>query len=326
MCKNRAMHRVVVLALDGVYAFELGMPARVLGAAHIPGEPPLYEVLTCTLDGAPVKSNAGFGVAADHDASVLATADTVILPPSEQDGRFTEAELPETLARALAGVRPGTRLVSLCTGSLVLARAGVLDGRPATTHWWVADTFRRAFPQVKLDADVLFVDDGDVLTAAGAAAGVDLCLHLLRRDHGSATANRAARRCVVPPWRDGGQAQFVERLVPRHTETSTAATREWAARRLHLPLALSELAAHARMSRRTFTRRFRDEVGMSPGEWVTQQRLDLARLLLESTELPVDTVAERSGFGTAASLRQHMRRGLGTSPSAYRRTFQTRAA
>jgi transcriptional regulator GlxA family with amidase domain len=199
----------------------------------------------------------------------------------------------------------------------------MLDGRPATTHWLWADLFREQHPDVLLDPQVLFVDDGDVLTSAGVAAGVDLCLHLVRRDHGAAVANRAARRCVVPPWRSGGQSQFIERHVPAVTETSTAAARAWALEHLAEPLDLAALAARARMSVRTFTRRFRDETGLSPARWLAEQRVDRARHLLETTDLPVDQVARHSGFGTAAALRAQMAAAVGVAPSAYRSTFRS---
>ncbi|MFG2222292.1 GlxA family transcriptional regulator [Streptomyces sp. NPDC048644] len=303
-----APHRVVVLALDGVYPFELGIPARIFGSAGR-----LYEVLTCSADGRPVRTFADFTVTTEHGPEVLATADTVVIPPSE-----VTDEVPE----ALALIRPGTRLVSICTGSYVLASAGLLDGRPATTHWHMAEEFGRRFPRVRIDPGVLFVDDGDVLTSAGAASGVDLCLHLVRKDHGSKVANQVARACVVPAWRDGGQAQYIERPVPSPSSESTALARTWALGHLHLPLSLAELAGKAQMSGRTFARRFQREVGMSPGRWLTQQRVDRARHLLECSDLSVDRIAGEVGFATAASLRQHLQAAVGVSPLAYRRTFQ----
>ncbi|MEU9831125.1 helix-turn-helix domain-containing protein [Streptosporangium sp. NPDC048047] len=316
------MHRVAVLALDGVVPFELSLAARIFGTAE-----GLYEVITCSLDGAPVATGADYSVVVAHDASVLAEADTVVVPGSEAHAAFTGPHaLPEPLAIALGTIRPGSRLVTICIATYVLAAAGLLDGRPATTHWRHAAHFRRHYPRVRLDPGVLFVDDGDVLTSAGAAAGLDLCLHMLRRDHGSDLANQVARRCVVPPWRDGGQAQYVERPLPTSSDASVAATREWAMRHLGEPLSLVTLADHARMSLRTFTRRFRAETGTSPGRWLLQQRLDLARTLLEAGDLPVDRVATRSGFGTAASLRRHFAAGIGVSPVAYRRTFRREAA
>jgi transcriptional regulator GlxA family with amidase domain len=317
------MHRVVVLALLGVIPFELGIPARIFGTARGPDGQRLYEVITCTLDGRPVRTAADFAIAVEHDARALATADTLVIPASHELGPvYEQGCLPGPLADAFTNIRPGTRMVSICTGSYVLAAAGLLDDRPATTHWSSADHFQRLFPRVKVDPDVLFVDDGDMLTSAGVAAGLDLCLHIVRRDHGSEVANRVARRSVVPPWRDGGQAQYIERPLPEPSMATTAPTRSWALQRLHQPLPLAELAAHARMSVRTFTRRFRDEVGITPGQWLIQQRVELARRLLEASDLPVDRIADQSGFGTAASLRAHLHAAIGVSPIAYRRTFR----
>ncbi|NNN32635.1 helix-turn-helix domain-containing protein [Streptomyces sp. S3(2020)] len=310
--------RVVVLALEGVYPFELGIPSRIFGAAD--GR---YEVLTCTVDGRPVRSNADFAITVDHGPEVLATADIVVIAPVSGD-RVT-ADLPEGVGAALALVRPDARIVSICTGAFVLAAAGLLDGRRATTHWHLADSFRRMYPHIALDPDVLFVDDGRILTSAGAASGVDVCLHIVRTDHGSELANAVARRCVVPPFRDGGQAQYIERPVPEQGAASTSATRSWALDRLGEPLTLTDLAAHARMSLRTFARRFHDEVGLSPGRWLIQQRVARARHLLEASDLPVDQIAGQVGFATGASLRQHLHAAIGVSPQAYRRTFQTAA-
>ena len=316
------MHTVAVLALDGVVAFDLGVPSQVLGAARPSDEERLYQVRVTTADGGPVRSVAGFAVVPEHGPEILDDADTVIIPgvypPLREDlGRLAPAE-----ALALARVRTDARLVSICTGAFALAAAGKLDRRPATTHWAWADDFRALFPKVDLNPDVLFVDDGDVLTSAGVAAGVDLCLHLVRRDFGVEAANRAARRCVVPPWRDGGQAQFIERVVPASPDTSTGPARQWALSRLDQPLDLATLAAEARMSVRSFTRRFRDETGLSPSQWLTGQRVELARMLLETTDLPVDEVARRAGFGTAVSLRQHLHAAVGGAPLTYRRTFR----
>ncbi|MCX4986323.1 GlxA family transcriptional regulator [Streptomyces sp. NBC_00572] len=308
-------HRVVVLALDGVYPFELGIPSRVFGAAD--GH---YEVVTCSVDGGPVRTNSDFSVTVEHGPEVLRTADTVLLPPF--DTSLLSRDLSPGVAEALACVREGARLVSICTGAFVLAAAGLLDGRPATTHWTLAGEFRSWFPQVALDPDVLFVDDGDVLTSAGAASGVDVCLHLVRKDHGTAVANHVARVCVVPPWRDGGQAQYIEQPVPETTASGTSATRQWALENLRDPLPLSELADHARMSLRTFARRFNEEVGMSPGRWLIQQRVARARHLLESTDLAVDDIAGEVGFATGTSLRQHLHAAIGVTPLAYRRTFR----
>lgn len=324
MRKDHARHRVVVLALNDVIPFELSIPSRVFGVAEGPDGEPLYEVITCSVDGGPVRTTADFIVAVKHGAEVLATADTLVVPAFYGAEAIHElGRLPEPLEAALATVRPGTRMVSICVGSYVLAAMGLLDGRPATTHWHHAEHFQRLFPRVRVDPDVLFIDDGDVLTSAGAAAGVDLCLHIVRRDHGSKVTNQVARGCVVPPWREGGQAQFIERPVPAPSAAGTAHTRAWALERLHEPLPLSELAAHAQMSVRTFIRRFREEVGMPPGQWLIQQRVDRARHLLEASDLPVDLIAHQAGFATTASLRHHLHAAIGVSPMAYRRTFNT---
>ncbi|ALO98003.1 GlxA family transcriptional regulator [Streptomyces olivaceoviridis] len=307
--------RVVVLALDGVYPFELGIPSRIFGAAD--GH---YEVFTCTVDGRPVRTNADFTVGVAHGPEILETADTVVV--ASMAPAHIPRGLPAEVAAALDRIRPDARIVSICTAAFVLAEAGLLDGRRATTHWQVADLFRRRYPRVDLDPDVLFVDDGRILTSAGAASGVDICLHIVRTDHGSELANAVARRCVVPPFRDGGQAQYIEQPVPESGAAGTAATRAWALERLDQPLTLADLAGHARMSLRTFARRFSDEVGLSPGRWLIQQRVARARHLLEASDLPVDRIATEVGFATGASLRQHLHAAIGVSPQAYRRTFQ----
>lgn len=317
------MHRVAVLALDRVVPFDLGIPARVLGAARDEHGGALYEMRTCSPGGRPVRTSADYRIEVAHGEAALAEADTVVVATQEPEGRLlAEGTLDPETAAALAAVRPDARLVSICTGSFVLAAAGVLDGLAATTHWAYAETFARLFAHVDLRPDVLFVDSGRVLTSAGGAAGVDLCLHLVRRDHGARVANAAARRVVVPPWRDGGQAQFIEHPTPIGAVASTSATRAWALARLREPLALEDLADHAGMSVRTFTRRFGAEVGSSPGRWLARQRVDRARELLETTDLPVESVAREAGFASASLLRQHLRATLGVAPLAYRRTFR----
>jgi transcriptional regulator GlxA family with amidase domain len=326
MCNDPAMsaavHEVAVLALDNVVALELGLPHRLLGLAEDAAGRRLYRVRTATIDGRPVRTADGFAVQPEHDASILDSARTVIVPGMEGGPALNEGRVPADVAGALRAAAGHARLVSLCTGASVLAAAGLLDGRPAATHWRDAEQFRRVFPAVRLDPDVLFVDDGEVLTSAGVAAGIDLLLHLVRRDHGSEVASRVARRNVVAPWRDGGQSQFIERPLHGSDDSGTADTRNWALARLAEPLLLPELAAHARMSVRTFTRRFRQETGLSPQRWLTQQRVELARRLLESTDTPVERVAAEAGFGTTASLRQHLHAAIGVAPLAYRRTFR----
>ncbi|RVU21373.1 helix-turn-helix domain-containing protein [Streptomyces antnestii] len=316
-------HRVAVLALDGVMPFELGIAQRIFGRARDAGHNPLYEVVTCSVrEPGLVESDADFAVQVRNGPEALATADTLVVPTSYELGPvYEEGVLTDELAAAFELLRPGTRLVSICTGSYVLAAAGFLDGRPATTHWANAEHFQRLFPEVRVDADVLFIDDGDVLTSAGVAAGIDLCLHLVRRDHGTAVANDVARRTLVPPHRDGGQAQYIHRPVPEPQLATTTKSRAWALARLHEPLQLRDLAEQESMSVRTFTRRFREEAGVSPGQWLTQQRIERARHLLESSDLTMDQVARESGFGTAQSMRAHLQAALGVTPTAYRRTF-----
>ncbi|WP_353944005.1 helix-turn-helix domain-containing protein [Streptomyces sp. HUAS MG91] len=317
-------HRVVVLALDGVIPFELGIPQRIFGRARGSSGEELYEVQTCGVRAAgPVRAEADFSILVERGPEALAAADTVLIPASYELGPvYEEGRLTPDLAAALAHIRPGTRLVSICTGSWVLAAAGLLDGRPATTHWADADAFQRMFPSVRVDPDVLFIDDGDVLTSAGVAAGIDLCLHIVRRDHGAAVANDVARRTVVPPHRDGGQAQYIERPVPEPQLATTVAARAWALAHLHEPIQLRDMAEQEAMSVRTFTRRFREEAGVSPGQWLTRQRVERARHLLETSSLSIDQVAAESGFGTAQSMRQHLQSALGVTPTAYRRTFR----
>ncbi|GLY01217.1 transcriptional regulator [Actinoplanes sp. NBRC 101535] len=314
MRKNRAMaHVIAVLLLDGVVPFDLGTATQVFSAA---GD--RYEVRVC--GEGPVRTEHGFTIVPEHGLEALDQADTLLIPGIHRGGPVTDGTLPDPIYAALSAF--SGRIVSICTGASVLAAAGLLDGRPAATHWAWAKRIAGLYPRVAWDFDVLFVDDGDVLTSAGVGAGIDLCLHIIRSDHGADVANRAARRCVVPPWRDGGQAQFIERPVPSGSGTGTERTRAWVLDRLAEPVTLEEMAGHARMSVRTFTRRFRDETGMSPRQWLLRRRVEQARILLESTDLAVEAVARHSGLGSATALRQHLHAAIGVAPSAYRRTFR----
>jgi transcriptional regulator GlxA family with amidase domain len=316
-------HRVAVLAVDGVVGLDLGTPAQVFGNARDADRRRLYAVDVCTAGRRPIRSSAGFQVLPDHGLELLDRVETVVVPGIHTGAPLRDGTVDPEVGQALRRAHErGVRIMSICTGAFVLAAAGLLDGRTATTHWAYAERFRRLHPRVRLDPDVLFVDNGDILTSAGVAAGIDLCLHVIRTDHGSEVANRAARICVVPPWREGGQAQYIERPLPAGGDSGTARTREWIQRRLAEPTTLAQMAAHAGMSVRTFTRRFRAETGLSPGQWLLQQRTDHARLLLETTDLGIDQVAHLSGFGTAAALRQQLHQRLGVSPSTYRRTFR----
>ncbi|HCA87178.1 MAG TPA: AraC family transcriptional regulator [Streptomyces sp.] len=316
-------HPVAVLVRHGLLPMELGLVHQLFGSARSPAGEPLYEVVTCALAPGEVRTDADFPVLVGHGPEALAEARTVIVPASHEDETLEQDGLPAPLAAALARIRlPGTRIASICTGAFVLAAAGLLDNRPATTHWKSADRFRARYPAARLDPDVLYTDDGDVLTSAGEAAGIDLCLHMIRCDHGAAVAGGVARSTVVPPHREGGQAQYIRRPVVAPRLSSTSAARAWALEHLGRPLTLRELAARESMSVRTFSRRFREEAGTTPARWLTQRRIERARQLLEETDLPVDRVAVDAGFGTGASLRQHLQASLGVSPSAYRSTFR----
>jgi transcriptional regulator GlxA family with amidase domain len=309
-------HRVVVLAQEGAYPFELGIPSRIFGATD-----GAYDVQLSTPTGRAITTNAGFDVVPSVSPEVLRTADTVIVAPV--DPRFLRRELSAEMAAALELVRDDARLVSICTGSFTLAAAGLLVGRTASTHWQCTPIFRDWYPEIEVDENVLFTGDEAVVTSAGAASGIDLCLHLIREDHGVDMATRAARRCVVAPYRGGGQAQFIERPIPDAPDLSTSTTREWALERLDDDLTIARLAHHAHMSERTFVRRFRADTGLAVREWLTQQRLGAARRLLETTDLGVDAIAAEVGYATGTSLRRHLASHLGVSPSTYRRTHRS---
>ncbi|GAA2339749.1 helix-turn-helix domain-containing protein [Streptomyces cuspidosporus] len=316
-------HRVAVLVRHGLLPFELGLVHRLFGQAVSATGERLYEVVTCAVAPGEIRTATDVSVNVAHGPDVLREADTVVFPAAgEPDEPQTEGRLGPALGDAFARIRPGTRIASICTGAFVLGAAGLLDGRRATTHWQAADQFRKLYPAVDLDPDVLYTDEGDVLTSAGDASGLDLVLHMIRRDHGSAVAAEVARGAVVAPHREGGQAQFIRRPVPEQRGSSTAAARAWALDHLERPLSLRELAALESMSVRTFSRRFREEVGMTPVQWLTQRRVERARQLLEETDLPVERIARDAGFGTAVSLRQHLQAALGVSPSAYRAAFR----
>jgi transcriptional regulator GlxA family with amidase domain len=308
------MHHVTVLALADVVAFDLSTPAQVFG-----NEPGRYAFTACGVRAGNVPSTTGFAIDVPRGLDAVAEADTVLVPGL----RPPQWPPPAAALDALrAAHERGARVASICTGAFVLAQAGLLDGRRATTHWAHAERLARHYPAVTVDPGVLYVDEGDVLTSAGVAAGIDLCLHLVRRDHGAEVANAVARRIVVAPHRDGGQAQFVEAPLPPAGNRGLEATRAWAAHRLREPLTVAAMARHAACSERTFARRFRAETGTTPLQWLLGQRVLHARRLLEATDLPVEHVADEAGFGTAASLRSHFRRATATTPLAYRRTFR----
>lgn len=282
-----------------------------------------YRFSTCVVDPGPLRAMGGLRVHADGGLERLARAGTIVIP----GWKGVDVAPPPALLRALRRAHArGARLVSICSGVFVLAAAGLLDGKRATTHWRYATALAARYPHIEVDAAVLYVDAGQILTSAGSAAGLDLCLHLVRHDYGAQIANQVARRLVISPHRDGGQAQFIERPMPRRSEdTRMARLLEALQRNPAQAIAVAELARRAAMSERTFLRRFRESTGTTPGDWLAGLRLARARELLEITQLPIEAVAHESGFGSALTLRHHFRRKLGLSPSAYQRRFARRA-
>ena len=311
-------HRVVALCLDGLVAFDLTAPAQAFGLAARPSGDPHYEFTTCSRGGAPVRTTSGFEVTPAAGLGALRRADTVVVPGY---AGILAPPPEEALSALRAAHRRGARLLSVCTGAFALAHTGALDGRRATTHWAWAGELAKQFPAVEVDPDALFVDEGEVLTSAGLSAGIDLSLHVIRRDVGAAAGERVARHMVAPPHREGGQAQFFK-SEPPEVGGSLEPTRRWAVDRLAEPLDVAAMSRHAGVSPRTFARRFREETGTTPLQWLLSQRVLEARRLLEETDLPVETIAWRTGFGTAASLRDHFRRATATTPTAYRSSFQ----
>ncbi|QWP76556.1 helix-turn-helix domain-containing protein [Lysobacter sp. K5869] len=311
--------RLAVVAFDRISPFHLSVPCLVFEQRGDPALP-AFDLRVCAAEPGPLRVRAGFGISADHGLKSLAWADTVIVP-SWRDG---DERPPEALLRALVRAHErGARIVGLCLGAYVLAEAGLLDGRRATTHWMWSEHFGARYPKVELQRDVLYVDDGRITTSAGTAAALDCCLHLVRRAHGADIANRLARRLVVAPHRQGGQAQYIEQPLPATArDDRLGEVLAWALAHLDRPLSLDALAERALMSRRTFTRRFRDATGTTVGQWLAGQRLAHAQRLLETSDRGLDAIAGDTGFGTAASLRQHFAARLGVSPSAYRRGFR----
>lgn len=312
--------RVAVVAFDCIGTFHLAVPCAVFGAAA--GGEPLFEVQVCAVEPGELRSEAGFGIAVRHGLRALARADIVVVP-SWRDPRVPA---PEALVRALRSAhRRGALVVGLCLGAFALADAGLLDGRRAATHWASAELFARRFPRVALEPNVLYVDEGTVVTSAGTAAGIDCCLHVVRRLCGAEAAARIARRMVVPPHRQGGQAQYIEQPVSARGEPGPLQRAlDWATGHLDQPHSLDTLAARAAMSRRSFTRHFRRHTGTTVSQWLLAQRLALAQRLLETTDQPVERIAECAGFGTPLSMRQHFAAAFDTTPSAYRREFRGR--
>lgn len=309
------MHRVVALVRPVQSTFELGCAVEVFGTERA-GVPQHYEFHTCTETPGPVPTTAGYAIHVTQDLTALTTADTVIIP----GWLPVEAPLSDPVREALLHAHHrGARLITICSGVFALAQTGLLDGRTATTHWARAEQLRRQFPQVQVEPDRLYLDHGDVATSAGAGAGIDLCLHLVRTDHGAAHAALLARHMVMPPHREGGQVQYAPPAPPGEALDGLL---DWAAERLHTPLSVPDLAAHLGISPRTLARRFTDQLGTSPGAWLLARRITAARTLLEETDLPVEAIATRVGLTSAVNLRRRFRAQVGTTPGAYRRAFR----
>ncbi|WP_449282073.1 GlxA family transcriptional regulator [Leucobacter sp.] len=309
------MRRVAVVVLEGAKPLDVGIPAQVFTTrASMP-----YSVDVCGVRPGLIAGGDGLSYHVEHGLDALEAADLVFVPGY----RFPDRERPpEELTRALLRAHGrGARLAAISTGAFALAETGLLDGRRATTHWHYARSLAERYPRVQVDDRVLFVDEGSVLTSAGAASGIDLCLHILRKEAGMAVANHAARRLVAAPYRSGGQAQYVPQSVPESHGERFTRTRDWALRHLGEPLTIEMLAGHASVSPRTFSRRFRDETGYTPMQWIMRARVDRARELLEETDLAIEEIAATVGLGTATNLRRYFRRVLGTTPTEYRRTF-----
>jgi transcriptional regulator GlxA family with amidase domain len=315
------MHTVAVVVFHRVGVFEMAVPCEVFGIDRSRMGLPNYRLLVCGAEPPPLRTEAGFLLHPSHGLEALDEANTVVVPT----WREIQDQPPESLLAALRRAHErGARLVSLCSGAFVLAAAGLLDGRRATTHWMYTDELARRFPAVEVDPSVLYVDGGErIYTSAGTAAGIDLCLHLVRLDHGAHVANMFARRMVVAPHRDGGQAQFVEAPMPiTPADERLAVTLDWALQHLDQPLTVEQLAGQAMMSPRTFARRFLAATGSTPLRWLVLQRLVAAQRLLETTDLSVEEIADHCGFGSTAAFRLHFNRHVGTSPTSYRATFR----
>ncbi|MGH1563208.1 GlxA family transcriptional regulator [Mumia sp. DW29H23] len=316
-------HRIAVVVPQNFTPFELGVALEAFAQPPPEQTPGWYDVRVCAARPGVARATRGlFAAAIPHGVEVIDAADTVIVPEEDELRRPTDPLVVDALRRAYAR---GARMVSFCTGAFVLAEAGVLDGRRAATHWQHARRLAREFPRVRVEAEALYVDDGQVLTSAGTAAGIDLSLHLIRKDFGARVAREVARGMVVAPHREGGQAQLVTSPVPhRPSEGGVGRAMAYAVEHLDARLSLDALAELAFMSTRNFSRRFREVTGTTPSRWVLHQRLARVRELLEETDLPIETIAQRTGFGSAVTLRQRFATVVRTSPSAYRRAFRAR--
>ncbi|MFK4243706.1 transcriptional regulator FtrA [Micromonospora chokoriensis] len=318
-----AAHRVAVLAYPGMSVFETGIVTEVFGLPRPEFGVEWYDLVVCAEQPGPVPVVGGASLHTPYGLAGLAAARTVIVPGVPD---VTGDPSPEVVTALRRAHRRGARIMSICSGAFALAGAGLLDGRRATTHWRYAELLARRYPRIEVDPDVLYLDDGDLLTSAGSAAGLDLCVHVVRRDHGAAVANAVARRLVIPPHRDGGQAQFVEAPVPVDPDDDRiAASIDWALAHLAEPLTVAQLAGNVHMSPRTYLRHFARATGTSPIRWLIDQRVRASLPLLEETDAPVERVARSVGFDTPVTYRHHFGRIMLTSPSAYRRAFRVGA-
>ncbi|MBB5104644.1 GlxA family transcriptional regulator [Streptomyces spectabilis] len=314
------LRNVAAVALDGVHPFELGVVSEVFGLDRSDEGLPVYDFALVSAEGPTLSTHAGFTISTPYGLDRLEEADLITVPAGDS---YVTRDFPPALLDALRRATDrGTRVLSVCTGAFVLAAAGLLDGRRCAVHWRHADELTRRCPRAVVEPDVLYVDEDPVITSAGTAAGIDAALHLVRRENGAEVANAIARRMIVPPHRDGGQAQYIERPLPRARCDTVGGVLAWMERHLDRELTVDLLAARAHMSPRTFARRFKEETGTTPYRWLLRQRLLRAQELLEVTDQTVDAVAWRSGFANAAALRHQFVRVLGTTPNAYRRTFR----
>ena len=320
---TREVHDIAIVLYEGFTAFELGVACEIFGDDRwvAPGDP-WYRLFICGETSGPLTSDSGFQILVPFGLEALKRVDTVIVAPTDRPFAVSGGVF-DALRQAHAR---GCRMLSLCAGAFVLAEAGLLDGRRAATHWTECDELARRYPELSVDPGVLFVDEGDILTGAGSAAGIDLCLHIVRQDYGSEVATQLARQLVVPPQRDGGQAQFIETPLPSLDDSDLLAeTVTWMQCHLDEELSVEDLAAHAAMSPRTFARRFQSATGTTPHRWLQAQRVTLAQRLLETSDVSVEVVATMSGFSTAGNLRKHFNRMVHTSPQAYRQAFRDRS-
>ncbi|MFI6660437.1 GlxA family transcriptional regulator [Streptomyces sp. NPDC050523] len=314
------LQNVAAVVLDGVNPFELAVVCEVFGIDRSDDGLPVYDFAVASAEGPLLNTRAGFSMNVAHGLERLEEADLIAVPAG---ARYGSREFPPELLEALRrGVGRGARVLSVCSGVFVLAAAGLLDDRRCAVHWHDADQLALAYPRLTVEPDVLYVDEDPVITSAGTAAGIDACLHIVRKEQGPEVANKIARRMVVPPHRDGGQAQYIERPLPRAHGDTVAEVLVWMERHLDEEVTVEQLAARAHMSPRTFARRFQQETGTTPYRWILRQRVLLAQRLLEGTDETVDAVAWRAGFGNAAALRHQFVQAIGTTPNAYRRTFR----